>query len=582
MLQQTGNMRTRYSHTQMLAVSIKKRQNTINKLNFMKRIIFLCFFFQPLLAFGQTNIVIPATIQQWINGEITKTNKPTGYKALINEDSNGMQLLQLQSNIYVDDFFNEKPAYLIGYIKNYKEVSKSFFLRVLTDDVLSGQVILPLSINIQPDGRFTVKIPNPHPQYSYLWLGNDEGFPFYIEPGRTLGVVIDLKSNGNKVEFQGDLAQKNKDLISIQSNTPELNPYFVYGKGGELSPQEFTEEYTRQYKNTQNKINEYLTKNPTASKAAEIAKFNNMILYASKMLEYAIKKSDSVRIPINFYSFLNELPLDNPQLLAGGQSSSMINRLLHIVQSKLSQQNGLPPGVTRIIVTDQADSTSSASKQIFKELAQEERLLKDSFQLNNSLLVDILKLHSFSSNLSNLPTEEKELFFSTFKAQIKHPFLKRQIDKLRVLDAGIATSKIFEMPKGKTRDFFDGIIAKHKGKYVLVDFWATTCGYCIKDIQNTFSVREKYKNSPDIDFIFITDDSRSPSDESYDKFVCDQRLQYTYRLHNQMYDALCNAFMFNGIPHYALVDKSGKIISGDFSIYRINPESTIENLLRNN
>ena len=192
----------------------------------MRKIIFLYFHFQTLLAFGQANIDIPANVQQWLNREI---NQKGQNKAIKTTDSSSStkgeksiikQLPQLQSNIYVDDFFNEKPAYLIGYIKNYNVASKSFFLRIVTEDVLSGKVSFPLSVIIMPDGRFTVKIPNPHPQYSYLWLGDEEGVPFYIEPDQTLGVVIDFKSIGNKVEFQGKSAQINKNLMTINSHTP--------------------------------------------------------------------------------------------------------------------------------------------------------------------------------------------------------------------------------------------------------------------------------------------------------------------------------------------------------------------------
>ena len=550
----------------------------------MKKIILLCFFFQALLVFGQTNTDIPANVQLWLNREIAKTNKPIKEnisKHLRKGDNVKIsQMSKLTSNSYVDEFFNEKPAYLVGYIKNYSTASKSFFIRIITEDVVSGTEGFPLSVNIMADGRFTVKIPNPHPQYSYLWLGEEDGIPFFIKPDQTLGVVIDLKSIENKVEFRGELAQINKNLTEINSQTPQLNPYFVYGKGSEMSPQEFTEEYTRQYKNTQNKINEYVAKNPIASKTVEIEKFNNMIMYSSKMLEYAINKSKTERIPPEFYSFLNELPIDNPQLLAGSQSSSMINRLYHLLQNKLGQQNGLPPNFSRVIVTTPSDSNTLAYKQILKSFAQEEKLLKDSFQLKNSFLVDVLKLHSFSSDFSGLPSEEKAPFSEAIKAQIKHPFLKRQIEKLIMLDSITSGSKSFELPNGKTRDFFNEIIAKHKGKYVLVDFWGTDCGACVEDMRNTFRVREKYKNSQEIDFIFITCDSRSPSDKSYEKFILDHHLQNSYRLPTQMFDAICTAFVFNGIPHYALVDKAGKIISADFSIYQIIPELAIERLLK--
>ena len=100
----------------------------------------------------------------------------------------------------------------------------------------------------------------------------------------------------------------------------------------------------------------------------------------------------------------------------------------------------------------------------------------------------------------------------------------------------------------------------------------------MEDMQNTISVREKYKNSQEIDFIFITDYTWSPK-ESYDKIVSNQRLQFTYRIETQLYDTFCSDFMFNGIPHYVLVDKSGKIVSKDYSFFRVAPESAIECIL---
>jgi thiol-disulfide isomerase/thioredoxin len=550
----------------------------------MKKTILIYFSFLPLFIFGQVNVGIPANVQQWLNQEINKIKK-NGTSLSISlpksDKSNIKQLPSLESSIYVDDFFNEKPAYLIGYIKNYDAASESFFLRIIAEDLLSGKASFPLSINIMPDGRFKVKIPNPHPQYNYLQLGAEEIIRFYIKPGQTLGMVIDLKSTVNKVEFQGESAQVNENLKRINSKVPALNPYFVYGNGVvEMTPQKFTEEYTRQYKNTQKKLQEYISENPHVTNAAEVAMFDNMIMYSTKMLEYSIKKSMTEKVPLSFYSFFNEIPLDNPQLLAGSQSGSMIDRLQYIIQDKLGQQNGLPANVTRAIVTKPDSLNQLVYKQMLTYLEQEEKLLKDSFQLKNSLLIDILKLHSFSTDLSGLPATEKAPYSTAVKDQINHPFLKRQVDKLIMLDSIVSGYKAFELSKGKVRDFFNEVIAKHKGKYVVVDFWGTDCGFCIEEIQNTFSLREKYKDSPDIDFVFITGNSISPSEKLYEKFVSDQRLYNSYRLQTQLYDAIRNTFMFNGIPHFALVDKTGKIVSTDFSIYRAMPESMLESLLK--
>lgn len=554
----------------------------------MKKLLLYLFFFHTIVLFGQSTYDIPADIQQWIDGKIKQkenshaiktTNSNTLSKA---EKSAVMHVPALKSNKYNDEFFNENPAYLIGYIKNYKAASKAFYLRVISSDVISGKINLPLAINMMPDGRFTVKIPNPHPQLSYLWLGDDFGVPFYIKPEQTLGVIIDMESADNKVTFLENSEQVNKKLMIINSNIPKLNPYFVYGAGKKLSPKDFKDEYTLQYKNTQAKINEYLTKNPDACKTIEIVKFDNMIMYSSKMLEYVIQKRGSVQVPASFYSFLNELPLDNPQLLISSQSSSMIMRLNFLLHSKTREKIDCPIVINNLIISAPGDSIQKKYPKLLNILAQKERILKDSFQLKNSLLLDIMKLHSFASDLSSLIPSEKEPYTAAIKEQMKHPFLKRQVEKLSVLDSEMRTNKTFELSNGEVRNFFDELVAQHKGKYVLVDFWGINCGFCLEDLRNTRDIREKYKNSPEIDFVFITSYSNSPSEKIYEKMVSEQGLTHTYRLPTQLFDAICNALMFNGIPHHTLINKSGKIHTADLSTYRIWPESAIEFILKSN
>src|SRR5690606_36363644 len=119
----------------------------------------------------------------------------------------------------------------------------------------------------------------------------------------------------------------------------------------------------------------------------------------------------------------------------------------------------------------------------------------------------------------------------------------------------------------------------YKGKILFVDFCATSCGPCVAMIQRMKDTREKYKDHPDFDFIFITDDRSSP-EKRYDNFVEEQALDKTYRIALEDFYYLRELFKFNGIPRYIVIDKEGKILDDDFEMYKF--ESELEKVLAQN
>jgi len=82
--------------------------------------------------------------------------------------------------------------------------------------------------------------------------------------------------------------------------------------------------------------------------------------------------------------------------------------------------------------------------------------------------------------------------------------------------------------------------------------------------------------------VFITSAELSPSEEVYRRYVTEQHLKNAYRLAPKLYDNICKVLMFNGVPHYVRIDKSGKISSADFSVYRIMTGPVVESVLKMN
>lgn len=122
------------------------------------------------------------------------------------------------------------------------------------------------------------------------------------------------------------------------------------------------------------------------------------------------------------------------------------------------------------------------------------------------------------------------------------------------------------LPDGPGTDIIRRLVAPHQGRYVLIDFWGTGCGPCRYGIEQSTEVRRKFKYSPDLVFVYVTDTSNSPSEKIYAAYVAAHMLSYpSHRLPQGEYNYLCELFRFTGIPHYVVLDRQGRLIDGNYS-----------------
>lgn len=131
----------------------------------------------------------------------------------------------------------------------------------------------------------------------------------------------------------------------------------------------------------------------------------------------------------------------------------------------------------------------------------------------------------------------------------------------------MAKSIIKETAPGFTLKDLDGktiTLASLKGKTVVLDFWATWCGPCKASFPAMQKAQEKYKNDPNVKFLFVHTWEKDPKAAAEArKFITEHH--YPFQVLMDLKDAetgenkVVSSYKVSGIPTKFIIDKNGNI-----------------------
>jgi thiol-disulfide isomerase/thioredoxin len=118
-------------------------------------------------------------------------------------------------------------------------------------------------------------------------------------------------------------------------------------------------------------------------------------------------------------------------------------------------------------------------------------------------------------------------------------------------------------------------LEQYKGKYVLIDFWASWCGPCRQAIPKVKELYEKYKDK-NLDIVSVSIDDNK---KAWAKAMEEEGMPWKQLLSPDK-NATMKNFLFSGIPTIYLIDKQGKIVS-KYTGFSADSAKEIEKVLSN-
>ena len=428
------------------------------------------------------------------------------------------------------------------------------------------------SVAIAEDGSFTLELPLEHPILSAVRDEHGTFYYFFLQPDKQTRMRID--SHGLVHFPAGTRCGKLAEWLS--NVAPGF--YHVY-----LTPEEWQttsfSDYAAlvesHYESLQTFADYICDRERFSQEEAHLLKQQIRIQAATDELGASIYMPQrSMTEPEDSLADIREKELANPAMYISlprldpmDWTAFSINNDIYFLSNRYgySELGKIYNNIPRMVAADSAVFHQS-EPSIFLQAA-----LMNQGQLSSEIKIRRARLEWYEANHQEPDSsvdDYQELWdarLSALTSPYLHARYQATLEELLAEQAGR-----YDLPEGEAADIFRKLVEPFRGKWVYIDFWATSCDPCRSGIESSADERKKLAGRDDIELVFITGDRSTPQ-EAYREYV-DENLEgeVSYLLPETQYILLSGLFNFTGIPHNELVDPDGRIVCGK-DIPRLGP-----------
>ncbi len=422
--------------------------------------------------------------------------------------------------------------YITGHINKYDGSVKEINLY---DQGIASKS--SLSAEVDSEGNFSFSVPVFYSHDLMLRIGRN-GVSVMANPGDHLHI----ENDGENFNYFGDGAAYNSELNTLAKKIGSENHPFRSKDFISKNPEEIKAELIARYADAFNQIDTYMI-GKDYPLLKEWATYNALqdnygsLLAYNRYQNYLSTKNgtEPKPLPKKFYDFISKVEDFQPSALIN--SSVVFLMLERKTVYQMSEDNV-------------ADNMNPA-------------LLPPSKENFNQFEYETLFAFTMSQEIAQKNFENMEGLMSDFKQNVKTKWIVDEITtqyatEKEIFDGLIIPegSDLNQSPKTSGDSLLSSIIAKHKGKVIYIDIWATWCGPCIGE----FAFAEAFHEGIDHEKVAMVYLAGESKENAWKAAISKHGLKGDhYLLTKDQYDQIAAKLESRGFPHYAIIDQAGII-----------------------
>ncbi|HAS43331.1 MAG TPA: hypothetical protein DCS93_22820 [Microscillaceae bacterium] len=389
---------------------------------------------------------------------------------------------------------------------------------------------------LSEQGKFSIDIPLKQKQPAFFKYGRID-VPILLEPGKPLRLSTNANDLLSTLKFFGKNGAENQFLAAYyQEFMANGKQYKIYDYLERMNPDEFLTYLKTQHQAQMNLLKKYQRQQNLneafvqyQTRMFEVQRWKNLLVYPENKV-FLIK--GKLILPKDYYS---QLPQSFPWKDEWVRSTDYQYLVSLYLKHKFRQKN--PEKTSTRDYYNFVKKTIEGKKAPQLLSHQLAKIVCGGLTSGDFPLAKLQTMYDDCLALNRLPALEKLL-----KAQYQ---VAKQLDKGQAAPAFTLTN--IEGKQVSLSDF--------RGKVVFLDFWASWCPPCMRQVPHAKKLKEKLKAEPVV-FLYISVDQNA---KMWKRAVERKQIEGIHLNAPGIKNSVTHAYNVRAFPHYIIIDKEGKI-----------------------